>query len=229
MRRYGSLDSLIPLLRQLILAELIVRHPGPLYRGELAKRIGVPPSSLLRPLKAMARGGILLATKRGREVYYEPNQECPLLPELRSLLLKSRGLLDVIRGALAPHARSIAVAFVYGSFASSTETPTSDVDLLVVGDLTLLQLTPALHGAERTLGRPVNAVLLSASDLREKISSRNHFYRSVLDKPKLFVVGTEDELGEIVGRKPRGAIPDEHGGASRTSRRRRTKSRGRPG
>lgn len=229
MRRLSSLDALIPHLRQLILAELLVRYHRPVYRRELAERLGVPASSLQRPLKAMAQTGILRATKRGREVYYEPNSENPLLPELRSLLLKSRGLLDVVREALTPFAEAIAVTFVYGSFASGAETPTSDVDLIVIGEITLQGITPALHRVERTLGRPVNAVLYSPAELRHKVDAGNHFLRSVLDKPKLFVVGTEDELGEIVGRKSRGTTPDEHGGANRTSRRRRTKPRGRPG
>lgn len=229
MRQYDALDSIIPLLRQLILVELIVRSQTPLYRGELAHRIGVPTSSLLRPLKAMAQSGVLLSTKRGREVNYEPNPACPFLPELRSLLLKTRGLVDVLRNVLARHSSSIEIAFIYGSFAAGTETATSDVDLLVIGDATLLTLTPGLHAAETSLGRPVNIRLLSGQGIREGLEAKNHFLRSVLDKPKIFVVGTEDDLDKIVGREPGGPAHDEPGGASLLSRRRRAKPGGRRG
>ena len=95
MRHYASLDCLISPLHQRILVELMIRRQGPLYRGELAKRMGVTPSTLLRPLQAMTRDGILVATIRGREVNYEANPACPFLPELRTLLLKTRGLSDV--------------------------------------------------------------------------------------------------------------------------------------
>jgi predicted nucleotidyltransferase len=207
MRLFNALDALIPPLRQLVLAELIARGQRPIYRRELANRLGVPASSLQRPLAAMVQTGILRASKRGRELYYEAYPENPLLPELRSLMRKSRGLVGVIREVLGAHEAAIRVALVYGSFATGAETPASDVDLLVVGSVTLLQITPALNRAEKILGRPVNAIVMTPSDVRERASAGNHFLRSILDKPKLFVVGTEDELGEIVGRKPRGAKP----------------------
>src|SRR6059036_2482465 len=137
-----SLDALVPVLRQLILAELLVRSSGkPMYRVELARRLGVSPSSLQRPLSAMVRTGILRAVRHGREVHYEPNRENPLLPELESLVRKTRGLADVIRATLEPFAERVALAFIYGPMAAGNERPSSDVDLFVVGDATLGELS----------------------------------------------------------------------------------------
>ena len=212
MRHSPSLDAVVPVLRQLILAELLVREARPMYRVELARKLSVSPSSLQRPLQAMARTGLLKVTKRGREVLYEADPENPLIPELRSLLRKSHGLLDIVRRALAAFSGKIIVAFVYGSMASGSERPSSDVDLLVVGDVTLSELTPSLHRAEETLGRPVNAVLYSRKRLGEKLAAKNHFLSSLLDKPKLFVVGTQDELDEVVGAGTRRAPQDQRRG-----------------
>lgn len=198
----------------MILAELLVRSgQEPLYRGELARRLGVSPSSLLRPLRAMAATGILVASKRGREVLYGPDPTNPLIPELTGLLRKTRGLLDVLREALEPLHERIAFAFVYGSMAAGTERPGSDVDLFVVGDATLGDLSPALAEPQRVLGREVNAVAYSLGDLRSKAKSKSHFVRSVLDKPRLFIVGTEDDLGAATRGRAGGAAPDEQGRA----------------
>lgn len=218
MRQSSSLDAVVPVLRQLILAELLLREARPVYRVELARRLGVSPSSLQRPLQAMARTGLLRVTKRGREVLYEADPENPLIPELRNLLRKSHGLLDVVRRTLAPFSGKILVAFVYGSMASGSERPSSDVDLLVVGGVTLGELTPSLHTAEETLGRPVNAVLYSRERLGEKLAARNHFLSALLDKPKLFVVGTQNELDEVVGAGARGATQDQRRGARSAAR-----------
>lgn len=225
MRQSSSLDAVIPVARQLILVELLLRDARPLYRVELAKRLGVSPSSLQRPLQAMVRTGLLKAIRRGREVHYEANLENPLVPDLRSLLLKGRGLLDGVRRALAPFASRIATAFVYGSVASGSEVPTSDIDLLVIGTVTLSELTPALHLAEESLGRPVNVVLYSVDTFRDKLSAKNHFLRSVLDKPKLFVVGTENELEHVTGSGTRRSPLDERRGTRRSGSRGREKPR----
>jgi predicted nucleotidyltransferase len=213
MRQSSSLDAVIPVLRQLILAELLMRGARPMYRVELARKLGVSPSSLQRPLQAMVRTGLLRANKRGREVHYEVDPANPLVPELRGLLRKSRGLVDVVREALKPFSNSIFVAFIYGSMASGSERPTSDVDLLVIGDVTLSDLTPSLQRAEQALGRPLNTVLYSEQTLSEKLATRNHFLSAVLDKPKLFVVGTQDELEKATGAGARRAPHDERRGA----------------
>jgi predicted nucleotidyltransferase len=227
MRRSSSLDAVVPVLRQLILAELLVRESRPMYRVELARKLRVSPSSLQRPLQAMVRTGLLRATKRGREVLYEVDPENPLIPELRGLLRKSHGLVDVVREALKPFADRIFAAFIYGSFASGSERPTSDVDLIVIGDVTLSELTPSLHRAESALGRALNAVFYSEQTLSEKLATKNHFLNSVLDKPKLFVVGTEDELEAASGRRPGGAAGDKRGSARRTASSGRKKPQGR--
>lgn len=224
MRR-SSLDAVVPILRQLILAELLVRSSEQaLYRGELARRLGVSPSSLQRPLRAMAATGILKTTTRGRAVLYEVEKDNPLIPELTGLLKKTRGLLDVLRAALEPLGARIGLAFVYGSMATGTERPGSDVDLFVIGDATLGELASALAEPQRVLGREVNTVAYSASDLI-KAAKRSHFVRSVLDKPRLFVVGTEDDLGRTREGGARRAPPDERGRARGAGRGRSKKPR----
>lgn len=221
----SSLDAVIPVLRQLILSELLVRESRPLYRVELARKLGVPPSSLQRPLQAMAQTGLLRARRHGREVHYEVDPDNPLIPELRSLLRKSRGLLDVLRSAVEPFAGRTRIAFVYGSMAAGTERPSSDVDLMVIGDVTLAELSPSLHRAEEVLGRPVNAKLYSLATLRDMALKRNHFLLAVLDKPKLFLVGAQDELEGLVGGRPAGDARDDRRGTRGASSRNRAKPR----
>lgn len=222
MRR-SSLDAVIPVLRQLILAELLVRSRNhPVYRSELARRLGVSPSSLQRPLRDLTTTGILKATKHGREMLYEPEHMNPLIPELTGLLRKTRGLLDVLRDALAPLGNRVLFAFVHGSMASGTERPESDVDLFTVGDATLGEVSDHLEEPQRVLGREVNAIAYSISDMRSKASGKSHFVQSVLDKPRLFIVGTENDLARALETGASGASSDE------PTRTRRTKSRRTP-
>ncbi len=218
----SSLDALIPVLRQLILAELLVRSRGKsLYRVELARRLGVPASSLQRPLSAMVRAGVLTAVRRGRQLLYEANRESPLLPDVESLLRKTRGLADVVRSALKPLDGRVSVAFIYGSIAAGNERPSSDVDLFVIGVATLGEFSRSIGTAERTLEREINIIVRTPEQFIEQVKARNHFVRSVLDKPKLFIVGTQDELARIAGQALGGTASDQQRRARGSSRRRR--------
>jgi DNA-binding transcriptional ArsR family regulator len=194
MRNSRPLDALLPKTRQAILAATLPRPEQTWYLADLAKHLRVRPSSLQRELAALVEAGILKRRRDGNRVYYQPDPDCPFMPELRGLIVKTAGLLDVLRDALAPLANRIRWAFVYGSVARGDEQSSSDVDLMVIGGVGLADLPPMLGRVRERLGRDVNPTVYSPAEFRKKLQAGYSFPRGVLDKPKLFVVGNEHEL-----------------------------------
>src|SRR5438067_10933426 len=145
MRNTSILDALIPRTRQGILAALLIQPEKPWYVSELARRMGVPSSSLQRELHALSDAGILKTHRQGRMAYFQANAESPVFPDLRGLLLKTAGLVDVLADALQPLAANVRFAFVYGSIACGTEQADSDIDLMVVGTLSPADLALPLR------------------------------------------------------------------------------------
>src|ERR1700676_1574248 len=147
MRKQRALDVLLPKTRQGILAATLVRPDKAWYVSELARRMGVPSSSLQRELHALAKAGILKTSRQGRMVYYQANAESPLYPDLRGLLLKTAGLVDVLADVVKPLSAKLAIAFVYGSVASGSERNESDIDLMVIGSISPSELALPLRRA----------------------------------------------------------------------------------
>lgn len=115
--------------------------------------------------------------------------------ELRALVLKTSGLADVLRSALAPLASDIDAAFVYGSLAKREDTATSDVDLMVVSDtLAYPDLYTALEEAGRRLGRSVNPTSYTRTELALRIRRHTAFLARVLADPKIWLIGGVDDL-----------------------------------
>ena len=114
-------------------------------------------------------------------------------------MAKTAGLVDVLREALAPLRSRIRVAFVHDSVARGTERSSSDVDLLLVGIVSLAKVAPALRRAEARLGRPVNVTLYSSRELGTKLAAGHHCLRSILGAERLFVIGHESDLEAIAG------------------------------
>lgn len=199
MRNIKPLDALLPKTRQGILAALFVQPDKPWFVSELARRMGVPPSSLQRELHSLTQAGILKTHRQGRMIYFQANADSPIFPDLRSLLLKTAGLTDVLADVLHPLADKVRVAFVYGSMASGSEQSDSDIDLLLIGTLTPAELAVPLRGATGLLGREINPTVYSLAEFREKHKAGNPFLTRVLDKPKLFVVGNSHEMDTITG------------------------------
>ncbi|MDP9173158.1 MAG: helix-turn-helix domain-containing protein [Planctomycetota bacterium] len=199
MRKIRSLDALLPKTRQGILAATLMRPEKAWYASELARRMGVPSSSLQRELQDLTEAGILKGHRQGRMAYYQANADSPLFPDLRGLMLKTAGLVDVLADALKPLAAKLRVAFVYGSIASSNEQSDSDIDLMVVGSISPAELALPLRHARETLGREINPTVYTPAEFHKKRTAKDHFLTRVLDKPKLFVIGSKNELGQAPG------------------------------
>jgi predicted nucleotidyltransferase len=110
-------------------------------------------------------------------------------------VLKTSGLADVLRAALAPVARHMRAAFVYGSIAKGEDTAASDVDLMVVSDrLTYGELFASLEEASARLRRKVAPTIYSAKELSRRVKEDNAFVTRVLSQPKIWLIGHEREL-----------------------------------
>ncbi len=214
MRIVTIADVLFSGTQQRLLSALFLQAPQPVYAAELASRLGLRPSTLQRDLARYTEAGILKMFRSGNRTYFQANEACPVFPELRSLLLKTCGLVEVLQVELAPLASRINAAVVYGSMAGGTETSVSDIDLLIIGSVKMIELSPLLEKATGKLGRQVNPSLYTLEEFSQK-ARRSHFLQSVLGKPLLFVIGTKGDLETIAGGKPRGAGSDQPGGNQR--------------
>ena len=80
--------------------------------------------------------------------------------------MKTAGVGEVLREALAPLADRISVAFIYGSVARAEQRSSSDVDLMVVGDVSFGEVVSALETAQKTLAREINPTVYSPAEFR---------------------------------------------------------------
>ena len=183
---------------------LLFSHPErAFYLREIARAAGTSPSSLQRELAALSAAGLIARDARGHQVYFRANSESPLFEELRGIAVKTFGVADVVRAALAPLARAVRVAFIYGSLARGEARPESDVDVMVVGEPSFAKVVERLRPSEAALRRSVNPTVYPAVEFAEKAAAGEAFLAAVLAEPKIFLIGDERELRELAaGRAP---------------------------
>ena len=72
---------------------------------------------------------------------------------------------------------------------------TSDIDLMIISDsLTYGEVFGALERVTRALGRKVNPTVYTAAEFSKRARTENAFVTRVLEQPKLWVIGSEDDL-----------------------------------
>jgi DNA-binding transcriptional ArsR family regulator len=168
-----------------------------LHVREIERQSGLADATVRQELKRLARLGLIEARRDGNRIYYRAQKQHPLSLEIRNLVLKTTGLVEVLRDALAHD--DIRVAFVFGSLASGAERAHSDVDLMVIGSIGLRQLTKLLSGVSARVGREVNPHIMTIGEFKKRREARDHFLTTVLAAPRLFVKGNEHELEAMGG------------------------------
>lgn len=131
---------------------------------ELLKHMGNSRGAGSTVLKRWIDSGLLRERKVGNQRRLSANPHFLLYPELRQIVLKTVGMTEPLARALAPVAGRLTEAFVFGSVASGTDTSESDVDLAVVGEVDLFDISPLLDAAQAELGRNVHANVYSQQE-----------------------------------------------------------------
>lgn len=167
-----------------------------LYMREIERRTGFAIGTVQTELKKLQRLDIISRVRDGNRVYYRANTAHPVYPEIRALVLKTSGLADVIVNALS-NETGIRVALLFGSFARQEEKAGSDVDLMVVGEIGLRKLTGLLMDVSGKIGREINPHVFSEKEFVKRKRNQDHFLKQVLESPKIFIIGTENELAEM--------------------------------
>lgn len=189
--------SLFGKTRQALLSLLFTRPGEALLQEQVIQQAGLGRGSVQRELEFLARAGIARRTVQGRQVYFQANADSPIFGELRSLIVKTCGVTDLLRAALAPLAARIRVAFVYGSVARGEESRASDVDVMVIGEPTFAEVADALASPQLVLGREVNPSVYPAAEFRAKLLAGNHFLSTVVTGDKIFLAGDARELDRL--------------------------------
>ena len=188
-------DALFPEVRQRVLAVLFGTPDRSFYANEVIALAQSGTGAVQRELAGLSQAGLLTVSKQGNQKHYQANAAAPVFAELRGLVLKTMGLADVLRAALAPLADQISIAFVFGSIAKQTDTAQSDVDLLVVSDsLGYADLFAALEDATRTLGRTINPAIYTQAEFAARLQGDNAFVHRAMQQPKIWLKGQKTTL-----------------------------------
>lgn len=188
-------DALFPKVRQRVLATLFGAPERSFYANEVIALAQSGTGAVQRELAGLSAAGLLTVRKQGNQTHYQANANAPVFAELHSLVLKTMGLADVLRAALAPLAAQADAAFIYGSVARQQDTAHSDVDVMIVSNtLGYGEVFGALEGATQSLGRKVNPTLYTPADWAMRMQQDSAFVTRVWQQPKIWLIGNEEQL-----------------------------------
>jgi predicted nucleotidyltransferase len=199
-------ETLFGKARRRILGLLYGRPEEAFYLRQIARLTHLSVGSVQYELPALTEAGLLTREEIGNQLHFQANSECLVFDDLRRIMEKTTGLADHVRAALAPLAEEgkLQHAFIFGSVASGDHLATSDVDLMVIGDVKLREIAPTLRPVEDRIAREINASVYTLDEFTKRVAADDHFIGSVLRGPRIPLVGSEDELDDLAGESVAG-------------------------
>jgi len=192
------IDALFPKVRQQVLGLLFARPQESFYTKEIIRITGSGTGAVQRELEKLLASGLISVEISGRQKRYQANHSSVLFNELHSIFVKTSGVADVLTRALEPIANKIELAFIYGSVARQDDTAKSDIDLMLISDdASYAEVFPLLQNCYPQLGREINPTFYSAKEWSSKRNKQNNFIHKVIAEPKIFLIGSNDELEQL--------------------------------
>jgi predicted nucleotidyltransferase len=170
--------------------------PAELHLRDIVRSSGFSVGTVQTEMKKLSRLDLVLQRRDGNRLYYRANSGHPLFVEIRGLVLKTVGLVDVLRDAFAG-CPEIRVAFVFGSVAAQGENARSDIDLMVIGAVSPREVSRILREPADRVSREINPYVIEVEEFNRRRGEGDHFISTVMESPKLYVIGADRDLAEL--------------------------------
>lgn len=197
-KSFNISDALFTKTQQQLLRLLFGQPDKSFYSKEIVNRAGIGTGTVLRELEKLSDSGLLTVKKIGNQKHYQANSASPIFEELKGIVRKTFGLSGPLRLALGQFKDKIKVAFIYGSVAKGSDTAGSDIDLMLISDqLTYPDLLVSFSELETQLGRQINPTIYTVEEFLSKITAESNFVVRVIEQPKIFLIGSQDDLPTV--------------------------------
>jgi predicted nucleotidyltransferase len=180
-----------------ILSVFLMNPERELYVREVERLTGEDYKNVSMELRNLKEIGLLSSRNAGNLKYFSLNEEFVIYEELKSIFMKTKGVVGILREAVSKK-RHIDYAFIYGSFATGEERAESDIDVMIIGGISLEEVLTSIRGPEEKLSREINVSLYDLQEIRKRVKDRDPFIMEVLGGSKIMLVGDEDELRRVI-------------------------------
>lgn len=173
---------------QTLLLEIFFNHPEQAhYLRELARFLGKKPGVFQHDINCLVAEKILIDYYQANSRFFKLNKRYPLYQELKNIFFKTTGVAGTLKKELKK-ITGIKQAFIYGSFAIGKERDFSDIDICLIGSLKENELLDLFNKLEKKLGREINYLLMTESELQKKIKEKNSFIENIFKKKKIELI-----------------------------------------
>lgn len=192
------IDKLFSSKTRVAVLKLFLFNPeNSYYQRQISALTHQPIRGVQREVEKLQQLGLIEKSVQGNRIYYKVNKNCPIFEDLKRIMFKSTGIAEVLKHSFKK-SDAVRIAFIYGSYAKDNENILSDIDLLVIGNISSKELSHLLSKPKKELSREINYAVFRPEEFRRKVKKKDHFLHAVLNDKKIFIIGNKNELEKLI-------------------------------
>lgn len=186
-------DFIVSKVRVKLIETFLAEPEEMFYIRELTRKIDEEINAVRRELINMKEAGMVKEEKRGNRLYYTFNRAYIFHKDLLSMVAKVTGLGTALYKT-APKLGKLKFAMISGRFARKMPRLKDTVDLLLVGDIIMPQLTELIKEQEAKLSREINYTVMTEPELDYRKTHNDPFINRILQGSRVMIIGDEEDL-----------------------------------
>lgn len=171
------------------------------FQRAIARETGKQLIQVQRSLRTLEGVGLITTRKQGRMSFYKAVPTHPAFQDLKNIFIKTISLGDTLRKALEERAKRIEFAWIYGSVAQGKEKFDSDIDLVLVSNLTLKELSQITGPLTDSLNRDLNPLFLTPKSLLKRLQEKDHFTSRLIEGEKIWIIGNDHQFRRFINTR----------------------------
>lgn len=161
---------------------------------DLVRKTGEEINAVRRELARMEELGMVKKEPRGNRLYYWFRKDYIYYSDLLSMVAKTTGIGEqIIKNRHKLGRVNIAVLSSHFVRREARSHP-DEVDLLLVGDISLSELSVIVKSEEARRGQSINYTPMTEDELRFRRTRRDPFLLGVLQNSRVIVIGNDQDL-----------------------------------
>jgi len=176
------------------LLQIFLSNPSEIfYVRQLVRMSGEEINAIRRELLRMEKASMVEKENRGNRIYYWFNHNYYFYNDLLSLVSKTVGLGGNILKNKSKIGK-VRIAMLSGRYVRGMPIKEGLVDLLLVGEVNLQELSRVIKEEESQIGREINYTVMTKEEYDFRKKRRDPFLLGILSDIRIMLIGDELEL-----------------------------------
>lgn len=197
MKIQASLKHLFISQTRLKLINILFYNPRDIfYVRQLVRLTDEEINSVRRELANLQKSGVISSEWRGNRLYYWADKQSSLFFNLLTIANQSSGLGLKLQNKNETLG-TIKLVFYNNKFITGDKRNQDDIDLVIVGDVSLREIDSFIKQEEEVRGYEINYMVMGKGEFRLRRQKRDQFIVDFFLSNPIVIIGNQSEISSL--------------------------------